>query len=111
MIVILASGEGSNFSAIVDSRIKIDRLITNNPNANVINRAKNAHVFYSIVSHEELNIAIPEDADLIVLAGYNRVLDASTCKKFDRKIINIHPSLLPAVTTTGSKSWVLQFIM
>ena len=100
MIVILASGEGSNFSAIVDSRIKVDRLITNNPNANVINRAKNAHVFYSIVSHEELNIAIPEDADLIVLAGYNRVLDASTCKKFDRKIINIHPSLLPAFAET-----------
>ena len=47
-----------------------------------------------------MNIAIPEDADLIVLAGYNKILDASTCKKFDRKIINIHPSLLPAFAGT-----------
>ena len=40
MIVILASGEGTNFSAIIESGIKIDMLLTNNPKANVINRAK-----------------------------------------------------------------------
>ena len=38
-VIVLASGEGTNFSAIIESGIKIDMLLTNNPNANVINRA------------------------------------------------------------------------
>ena len=41
-IIVMASGEGSNFSAIVESGIKVERVITNNPNANVIKRAKKA---------------------------------------------------------------------
>ncbi len=100
MIVVLASGEGSNFSAIVDSGIKVNRLITNNPNANVINRARDSQIFYGVSRHSELDTAIPEDVDLVVLAGYDRVLSASTCEKFHRRIINIHPSLLPAFAGT-----------
>ena len=43
-IILMASGEGSNFSAIVESGIEVSRVITNNPNANVIKRAKKAGV-------------------------------------------------------------------
>ena len=100
MIVVLASGEGTNFSAIVDSGIKVDMLLTNNPRANVISRAIDNDVPYEHILHMDLDDYIPKDVDLIVLAGYNRVLNTSTCNKFRGKIINIHPSLLPAFAGT-----------
>ena len=68
-IVVLASGEGTNFSAIVDSGIKVDMLLTNNPNANVINRAIDNDVPYEHILHMDLDDYIPKDVDLIVLAG------------------------------------------
>ena len=52
-IVVMASGEGSNFSAIVESGIKVYRVITNNPNANVIKRAKKADVGSYLVVPEK----------------------------------------------------------
>ena len=48
-IVVMASGEGSNFSAIVDSGIKVARVITNNPNANVIKRAEKVNIPVDII--------------------------------------------------------------
>ena len=100
MIVVLASGEGTNFSAIIESGIKVDMLLTNNPNANAISRAMDNDVPYEHILHMDLDDYIPKDVDLIVLAGYNRVLNTSTCDKFRGKIINIHPSLLPAFAGT-----------
>ena len=112
-IVVLASGEGSNFSAIVESGIEVSRVITNNPNANVINRAKKAGVgSYLIVPDKpgkafpaniyrkeydkQVDYGIYHDIDLIVLAGWMRILSPWFCEKWAGKIINIHPSLLPA---------------
>ena len=115
-IVVMASGEGSNFSAIVESGIKVNRVITNNPNANVIKRAKKAGVgSYLVVPEkdtmdslhktieslrkeydEQIDYGIHRDTDLIVLAGWMRILSTWFCKKWEGKMINIHPSLLPA---------------
>ena len=105
-IVVMASGEGSNFSAIVDSGIKVERVITNNPNANVIGRAKKAGVGSLLIEpkkewHREeydkkIDYGIYHDIDLIVLAGWMRILSPWFCEKWAGKIINIHPSLLPA---------------
>ena len=115
-IVVMASGEGSNFSAIVESGIKVNRVITNNPNANVIKRAKKAGVgSYLVVPEkdtmdrlhktieslrkeydEQIDYGIHRDTELIVLAGWMRILSTWFCKKWAGKIINIHPSLLPA---------------
>ena len=112
-IVVLASGEGSNFSAIVESGIEVSRVITNNPNANVIKRAKKAGVgSYLIVPDKpgkafpaniyrkeydkQVDYGIYHDIDLIVLAGWMRILSPWFCEKWAGKIINIHPSLLPA---------------
>ncbi len=116
-IVVMASGEGSNFSAIVESGIKVNRVITNNPNANVIKRAKKADVgSYLVVPEkdtyekkinismellrkkydEQIDYGIHRDTELIVLAGWMRILSTWFCKKWEGKMINIHPSLLPA---------------
>ena len=105
----MASGEGSNFSAIIDNGIKVDRVITDNKNANVIKRAEKVNVPIFVFDYKEgeykngfgwcerkIDEAIPEDVDLIVLAGYMRILSPRFVKKWKDKIINIHPSLLPA---------------
>ena len=106
-IVVMASGEGSNFSAIVKEGIKVHKVITNNPNANVIKRAKEAGICHCLIvpnkeeTREEYDKQIDRiiggrGVDLIVLAGWMRILSPWFCEKWAGKIINIHPSLLPA---------------
>ena len=108
-IVLLASGEGTNFSAIVDSGIKIERVITNNPKSGVIKRAIKSGVPVVVIPQKygdrkygfgwfgcRLNEHIPNDTDLIVCAGFMLILSPKFCEKWAGKIINIHPSLLPA---------------
>jgi phosphoribosylglycinamide formyltransferase-1 len=113
-IVVMASGEGSNFSAIVESGIKVNRVITDNPNANVIKRAKEAGIGSCLIvpdkkeTREEYDkqidyyiggrSPIPNlySVDLIVLAGWMRIFSPWFCYRWAGKIINIHPSLLPA---------------
>jgi len=113
-IVVMASGEGSNFSAIVESGIKVNRVITDNPNANVIKRAKEAGIGSCLIvpdkkeTREEYDkqidyyiggrSPIPNlySVDLIVLAGWMRVFSPWFCYRWSGKMINIHPSLLPA---------------
>ena len=120
-IVVLASGEGSNFSAIVESGIKVHKVITDNPNANVIKRAKEAGVGSCLIVPDKQGKAFPANiyrkeydkqidyyiggrgdfpnlysVDLIVLAGWMRIFSPWFCEKWAGKIVNIHPSLLPA---------------
>ncbi len=112
-LAILLSGRGSNFQAIheavksgaLDAEIVL--VISNRPDAPGIERARdygyNAHVvdhktFANRAAHEEevlrlLDIARP---DFIVLAGYMRLLSASFVERWRDRILNIHPSLLPA---------------
>ena len=108
-IVVLASGEGSNFSAIVDSGIEIERVITDNPKAGVIKRAIKSGVPIVVIPQKygdrkygfgwfgcRLDEHLPNDTDLIVCAGFMKILSPKFCEKWADKIINIHPSLLPA---------------
>ena len=111
-IIVMASGEGSNFSAIVKEGIKVDQVITDNPNANVIKRAKDVGVSSCLIEHNKREAREEYDKrvdwmlggsgpdsykpDLIVLAGWMRILSHWFCEKWRGKIINIHPSLLPA---------------
>ena len=86
-VVVMASGEGSNFSAIVDFGIIVDRVITDNPNANVINRAAKSKILVDVIprnhniSRTEYDdkLPIPEDTDLIVLAGWMRIFSDPIC--------------------------------
>jgi phosphoribosylglycinamide formyltransferase-1 len=108
-VVVMASGEGGNFSAIVESEIQVDCVITDNKNANVIKRAEKVNVPVFVFDKKEgdykngigwserrIDETIPEDTDLIVLAGYMRILSPYFVEKWKDKLINIHPSLLPA---------------
>lgn len=112
-IAVLASGRGSNFQALLDAiaRKEIPAtctcLITDNPRAFAIERAKKGGVPVKIVDfasfrergafEEAIREAMREaSADLYVLCGYMRLLDRKTVQEFRNRIINIHPALLPS---------------
>ena len=111
-IAVLVSGNGSNLEALIDAckndviKGSIDIVISNNPNAFGIERAKKHSIKCKIIDNkrfqtrEEFDQAIVEelnncDPDLIVLAGFMRILTPLMIHAFKNKIINIHPSLLP----------------
>ena len=108
-LAILASGNGSNFEAIVKhlkDSVAI-RLITDNSRANVVNRATRLKIPYTVIDRaffatkKEFNHSLfctlkNFSPNLIALAGYMRILPADITNHFKNMIINIHPSLLPA---------------
>ena len=103
-LAIFASGNGSNFEKIVrhlkDSKHKV-YLICNNIEARVLKRAEDLHIEYFVMSpgcnleHEILSVLDVLDVDLIVLAGFTKILSPQFIDGFGRDIVNIHPSLLP----------------
>ena len=117
-ICVLASGGGTNFQAIIDSvnsgyldKVEIAGLISSSKNAYAIERAKENNIPYAIVSkklfpgekfEEELLAQIEKiGPDYIVLAGWLVILSENFVKKFPKKIINIHPSLIPSFCGDG----------
>ncbi|MEA2325814.1 MAG: phosphoribosylglycinamide formyltransferase 1 [Thermoanaerobaculia bacterium] len=112
-LAILLSGRGSNFAAIHDAIVRgeldaeIVAVISNRPNAAGIEHARRlglpAHVvdhraFESRAAHEAEVLAVLEKArpDFVALAGYMRLLSPAFIAAYPMRIINIHPSLLPA---------------
>lgn len=112
-IAVFASGRGSNFAAIAqavrkgDLKVKLALLVCDNPKAPVLVKARKAGVKTVLVNRadfpgkQEFEGAIighlsENNIDLIVLAGYMRLLSADFVKIYYGRIINIHPSLLPA---------------
>jgi phosphoribosylglycinamide formyltransferase-1 len=112
-IAVLASGRGSNFQALIDAartgylQAAISRLISDNPDAHAIRRAKDAGIpvsvldFASFPGRQEYEEALEEEmvdcgADLFVLAGYMRILPAAIVRAFPGRVMNIHPALLPS---------------
>ncbi|WP_392563060.1 phosphoribosylglycinamide formyltransferase [Orbus sturtevantii] len=111
-IVILVSGSGSNLQAIIDACERqqiaghIVAVISNKADAFALERAKLAHIPSHVISHldypsrEQFDEAVAKkiayyQPDLIVLAGYMRILTADFINRYAGKILNIHPSLLP----------------
>ena len=112
-IGVLASGKGTNFQELInlstDDKLDIDIkvLITNNRNAGCIRRAQEANIPYKVISTSEflqrklfeaeiINTLISFDVELIVMAGWMKIVSSSFVNRFKGKIINIHPSLLPS---------------
>ncbi|MBQ0831134.1 phosphoribosylglycinamide formyltransferase [Marinobacter sp.] len=114
-VLVLASGSGTNFQALVDASRERDfpgqviALGCNQPKAFVLERAAQANVETFVVDHkgfgsrEEFDAALMahilrHNPDLIVLAGFMRILTPDFVRAFRGKLINIHPSLLPKYT-------------
>lgn len=112
-LAVLISGEGSNLQAIIDAigagtlNARIEIVISNKASANGLNRAQQAGIPAVVVAPVKgqsrveydqrlLDTLAPFSPDLIVLAGFMRILSADFVHAFTEKIINIHPSLLPA---------------
>ncbi|QVK21477.1 phosphoribosylglycinamide formyltransferase [Mycoplasmatota bacterium] len=108
-IAVFASGNGSNFQAIVENShlgYEVDVLICNRPNAYVLERAKNLGINTYVFDHKKykdrriyereiIEFLKDRDIKLIVLAGYMRLFSEVLLEKYDGRIINLHPSLLP----------------
>lgn len=111
-IVVLISGNGSNLQAIIDAieqqqwPIKITAVISDQHNAYGLERAKKANIPQVVISKHDypnredydktlLRIIDDYDPDLIVLAGFMRILSTNFVSYFYGRLINIHPSLLP----------------
>ncbi len=110
---VLASGRGSNFQAIIDAinsgylKAEIKVLITDNPNAYAIERARRHGIEYLIMlpkdypSKDDYYRAIAEElkrrgVDLVILAGFMRVVKRPLIDAYPMRIMNIHPALLPS---------------
>ncbi len=118
-VVVMVSGGGTNLQAIIDSiadgRIKnaqIVGVISNNPNAFAIDRAKKNKIAWSVISpksypdRETFNKALLTGVnvfspDLIVLAGFLVAIPPEMVQAYPNKIINIHPSLIPSFCGKG----------
>lgn len=112
-IAIFASGSGSNAQKIMEhfkysQDAEVSLILTNNPEAYVLQRADNfevpshvfdRHEFYHTDNIVELLNRL--QIDLIVLAGFLWLIPANLLKAFPEKIINIHPALLPAYGGKG----------
>ena len=118
-LAVLVSGGGTNLQAIIDSiesgtitNAEIAVVISNNPNAYALERAKAHHIEAKCVSpksyesREAFNQALLEaiqsyQVDLVVLAGCLVVIPEIMVKAYPNKIINIHPALIPSFCGTG----------
>ena len=112
-LAIFASGNGSNFAALIKAvkekkiKAKFVVLVCDKPEAFVVKRAQKAKVTVILVKREDFVSRADYEAaiiqrlknykiDLIVLAGFMRLLSPDFVKRYRNRIINIHPSLLPA---------------
>lgn len=107
-IVVLFSGDGNTMQSIIDNTghtYEVAACVTNNPNADGIQRAISADIPLTIVDHrpydrEEFDMHLVScieyyQPDLVVLAGFMRILTDIFTEQFDGRCVNIHPSLLP----------------
>ncbi|MDP3113075.1 MAG: phosphoribosylglycinamide formyltransferase [Thermodesulfovibrionales bacterium] len=110
---VLASGRGSNFQAIIDAiekgnlKASIELLITDNPSAFAIERARKHNIKYLFINPREFaakDVFFSRIADelkakgveLVILAGFMRIVRKPLIAAFPGRIMNIHPALLPA---------------
>lgn len=119
---VLISGSGSNLQSIIDNIEKktlqsvIKIVISNNKNAMGLERAKKHGLPVAILPHEKypnrekydtelIRILRDYDIELVVLAGFMRILTPLFLKAFPQRVINIHPALLPSFPGThGQKN-------
>lgn len=109
-LAVFVSGSGTNLQAIIDAKIpnvEIVVVVSNNPSAYAIERAKRHNIPVEVIDHrnyssreefegEVIKRLKPYRVDLIVLAGFMRILSPFFVRAYKNRIMNIHPALLPA---------------
>jgi phosphoribosylglycinamide formyltransferase-1 len=123
---VLASGRGSNFQSIIDAssekrlKAKICLLITDNPSAFAIERARKHGIEHLVLVPKEFPsrgafyIAVAEalkkkDVGLVVLAGFMRIVGKPLIDAFPNRIMNIHPALLPSFTGLHAQKQAIDY--
>ena len=114
-IAVLVSGGGTNLQALIDSDIqggKITAVISSNPEAYALERAKKAGIPGYVVrrkdypTNQAMTLALVEklkslNIDLVVLAGFMTILTEEMVKAYPNAIINVHPALIPSFCGEG----------
>ncbi len=117
-IAVLVSGGGTNLQALIDARDTvitsgvIKLVVSNNRTAYALKRAEAAGIKSVCITKAEfggaagmeaelVRVLVAEKIDLIVLAGFMSILSAGFTKRFEKRIINIHPSLIPSFCGEG----------
>lgn len=117
-IAVLVSGGGTNLQALIDAQRaghiksgRIELVVSSRKDAYALTRAKDAHIEAVALSRRELGAEGFEEAlskllathriDLIVLAGFLTILSGPFVEKWPQRIINVHPSLIPAFSGEG----------
>lgn len=118
-IAVLVSGGGTNLQALIDAAARdalaggvLDFVLSSNPDAYALTRAQSAGIDTSVLRRrdfadaEQYGAALDaqlrvRDIGLIVLAGFMTVLPDSFCRKWENKILNVHPSLIPSFCGEG----------
>ena len=107
-IAVLVSGIGSNLQALIDANLsgQIVGVISNKPEAYALQRAEKAGIQTAVIEHKQYpnreafddvmhQQLLDWNVDLVVLAGFMRILSTKFVKAWEGKMLNIHPSLLP----------------
>lgn len=116
-VAVLVSGGGTNLQAIIDSANvgkiphgEIVLVLSNNANAYALTRAKENRIETAVVSRKECGDSFEDvlletlrahGVELIVLAGFLCVLTEKVTRAYEKRIINVHPSLIPSFCGTG----------
>lgn len=120
-VVVLISGNGSNLQALIDypaRNYEIGAVISNRADAFGLQRAQNAGIATAVLDHkafesrEAFDLALMSlidqyQPDLVVLAGFMRILSSAFVQHYAGKLLNIHPSLLPLYKGTHTHQRVL----
>jgi phosphoribosylglycinamide formyltransferase-1 len=111
VIGVLVSGEGTNLQALIDAGLPIGAVASNRPAARALARAAGAGLPAAVfpldgyADRESRDLAMADwlaarGADLVVCAGYMHILTPAFLGRFPDRIVNVHPSLLPAFPGT-----------
>ncbi|MDP1757142.1 MAG: phosphoribosylglycinamide formyltransferase [Pseudohongiella sp.] len=120
-VVVLISGNGSNLQALIDYPQKqyvISQVISNRADAFGLQRAQRAGIGTAVLDHKQfssreyfdrelIRLIDAHQPDLIVLAGFMRILSSGFVQHYAGRLLNIHPSLLPAYKGTNTHQRVL----
>jgi phosphoribosylglycinamide formyltransferase-1 len=107
VLVILISGRGSNMQALVEARLPVSAVISNRADAAGLHFARSRNIPTAVVEHRAFadraafEVALAREVDafaprLVALAGFMRVLTPAFAQRYSGRMMNIHPSLLPA---------------